>query len=472
MLSFAKFSAFPLAMIILSANACSDRRDKADNQAPIHSAESAAVSASEASQDQAGSNPTDDADASQGSSEQSQVEDTSSAANGNHENAPAFVNVKGRDIVDGSGKKLFLKGINLGNWLVWEGYIMVGDYEYRTHSQILQSLTQAFQSAEKAAQFEYEWRLHYVDEKAIADLKALGFNAVRAPFNYKLFWQNQALSDEGFEFFDNLVTICRKYGLYVLPVMHGAPGYQNPGDHSDNVDSNASHPRDSVRFWDGDNAAIAAKVWQHFASRYKGEPTILGYDLINEPVPQPGREYELLPSLVTLRNAIRSVDTQHLIVAEGNWWGSDLSKLDWTDKTVRSSTGISQPWDNKLVYEIHHYGPLADTVGREALTNRLNIPLILGEFGETDDQNLRDISLWSQKTLAGSFPWTFKKISHDKALWTIPMNDGYRRVTDYIREGGTPPSDAYDVMLKFARENIRNGQPDVTWQQSFYDSVK
>ncbi|WP_202980681.1 cellulase family glycosylhydrolase [Alteromonas sp. RKMC-009] len=383
-----------------------------------------------------------------------------------------FVSTQGNKIVDEQGNELFLSGINLGNWLVWEGYLMMGDFNYRTHTQFFNELAGALGSSDKAAEFEYQWRLNYVDEQAIADLKGLGFNSVRVPFNYNLFWWNNQLRDNGFEYFDRLIEWCRKYDMYVLLDMHGAPGYQNPGDHADNVNSNASQPRDSVTFWDGNNVQIAATIWRHIANRYKDEPVVWGYDLINEPVPQDGREYELLPSFIAMRNAIREVDNNHIIVAEGSWWGSDLSKIDWSNGDTQARTGINYKWDDKLVYQIHHYGPVADTQGRENITNNLNIPLIIGEYGETDNGNLLAITNWAKQNLAGYFPWSFKKMSHDRTLWTIPTNNAYEQVKAYINNGGTPPVHLYDAMIAFAQNNVRNGHASHTWHQDFYDGVK
>lgn len=383
-----------------------------------------------------------------------------------------FVSTNGTKIVDEQGNELFLSGINLGNWLVWEGYLMMGDFNYRTHTQFFNELSGALGSSDRAAEFEYQWRLNYVDEQAIADLKGLGFNSVRVPFNYNLFWWDNQLRDNGFEYFDRVIEWCRKYDMYVLLDMHGAPGYQNPGDHADNVNSNASQPRDSVTFWDGNNVQIAATIWRHIANRYKDEPVVWGYDLINEPVTQDGREYELLPSLITMRNAIREVDNNHIIVAEGSWWGSDLSKIDWSNTETQNRTGVNYQWDNKLVYQIHHYGPVADTMGRENITNNLNIPLIIGEYGETDEANLLAITNWAKQNLAGYFPWSFKKMSHDRTLWTIPTNNDYEQVKAYINNGGTPPTHLYDAMISFAQNNIRNGHSSHVWHQGFYDGVK
>ena len=253
---------------------------------------------------------------------------------------------------------------------------MMGDFKYRTHTQFFNELSNALGGPDKAAEFEYQWRLNYVDEQAISDLKDLGFNSVRLPFNFKLFYSNGQIVNDGFEFFDRVINWCRVYGMYVLLDMHGAPGYQNPGDHCDNVDSNANQPRGTVKFWDGTtNIQLAANIWRHIAAYYKDEPVVWGYDLINEPVPQDGREYELLPSFVTMRNAIREVDNNHIIVAEGSWWGSDLTKIDWLDSTVQSKSGITSKWDDNLVYQIHHYGQVSGTYGREQITNKLNIPL-------------------------------------------------------------------------------------------------
>jgi endoglucanase len=384
---------------------------------------------------------------------------------------PGFVHTDGTNIVDGAGNRLFFKGINLGNWLVWEGYLMMGDFEFRTHSQFFDSLARALGGSQRAADFEYAWRLNYVDDRAISDLKALGFDSVRVPFNHNLFWWDNQLRDNGFEFFDAVIDACRRHGLYVLLDMHGAPGYQNPGDHSDNGNSNSKQPRESVRFWDDGNVEIAARVWRHIAARYKDEPVVWGYDLVNEPVTQHGREYELLPSYVVMRNAIREVDPNHTIVVEGSWWGSDLSKIDWQDGAVQSRTGISSQWDDNLVYQIHHYGPAQETFWRVQVTQRLNVPLIIGEYGESDDANLRAITDWAQANLAGAFPWSFKKMSHDKTLWTIPPNDDYEAVKSFINHGGTPPTHLYEAMLEFARSNVKNGHESLRWHQSFYDAV-
>lgn len=388
-----------------------------------------------------------------------------------------FVHTDGTRIVDKNGNDLYLNGMNLGNWLLWEGYLMMGDFNYRTHTQFLNSLAGALGGMENAREFEHQWRLNYVTEATIAELKGLGFNSVRVPFHYNMFWQNGQLSDHGFQYFDRLIEFCRIHEVYILLDMHAAPGYQNPGDHSDNMNSNASQPRGSVGFWDGNNVAIASQVWRHIANRYKDEPMIWGYDLINEPVTQEGRKYELLPSLIQMRNAIREVDNNHIIVAEGDWWGSDMESINWNNPATRAATGVTAKWDDNLVYQTHHYvfgnaGWIPDLYPRGDLTNSLGIPLILGEYGEDEPHILRTMTDWSINNIAGHFPWSFKKMSHARTLWTIQPNSIYNQVKNYINNGGTPPAGAYQGMINFAQNNIANGSPGLEWHQSFYDAVK
>ena len=387
-----------------------------------------------------------------------------------------FVRAQGNKIVDPNGNEILLKGMNLGNWLLWEGYLMMGDFNYRTHTQFFNSVKDAFGGdLAKAMEFEHQWRLNYVTEYAIGELKGLGFNSVRVPFHFNMFWDwnSNSVSDRGFEYIDRLIDYCRIHGVYILLDMHAAPGYQNPGDHCDNGESNASQPRESVHFWDGNNVNIASQIWRHIANRYKNEPMIWGYDLINEPVPQPGREFELLGSLITMRNAIRQVDNNHVIVAEGSWWGSDMQKLDWMDSETQSKTGINYRWDNNLVYQTHHYSSDVSLLNsRLAICNKLNVPLILGEYGESDNTNLRNMTDWCINNNVGYFPWSFKKMSHDRCMWTIPPNTAYNQLKSYINYGGTPPANIYNNMIAFCNNNIANGAPGLIWHQGFYDAIK
>lgn len=387
-----------------------------------------------------------------------------------------YVHTSGTQILDENGNDIYFSGMNLGNWLLWEGYLMMGDFNYRTHSQFLQSVSEAFgNDMAKAKEFEHQWRLNYLTQQGISDLKSLGYNSVRVPFHYNMFWDGNTVKDDGFQYFDRVIEFCRNEGMYVMLDMHAAPGYQNPGDHSDNVNSMAApnQVRSSVKFWDGNNVEIASEVWRHIANHYKNEPVIWGYDLINEPVLQAGREYELLGSMVTMRNAIREVDNNHIIIAEGNWWGSEMDKLDWTDPLVQAESGITARWDDNMVYQTHHYSTIVSLLDeRLAICNKLDVPMILGEYGESDYNNIGNMTDWCISNNVDYFPWSFKKMSHDKCLWTIHPNEAYNQLKAFINYGTNPPSSLYDDMIAFTQNNISNGSAGLTWHQGFYDATK
>jgi endoglucanase len=386
-----------------------------------------------------------------------------------------FVHTKGTQIVDPNGKPLLLVGPNLGNWLVFEGYMLdVDEPGWSTPSGFRTGIKYALRGDEqRTAQFVRKWRDSYVTAETVREIKQLGFNSVRVPFSHRLFWNGTALTDDGFEYFDRIIQYCRDAGLYVQFDMHTAPGYQNPGHHSDNPNEQV---RASVRFWaDWDNVELAARIWGHIARRYSDEPVIWSWDLINEPVTRNEQEQARLEeSFRVMGAAIRAVDRNHILSIQGDWWGSDFGPLN-------------EKWDEHLVFQMHHYpaqdvkephdthpGGLGDRLRK---ARQVGVPLWLGEFGENTPDVLRDIADWAQRNGVGYAPWSFKRIDTDRALWSIRKTPGYQAVIDYIKSGtypqpppGTPPANAFEELMKFA-ELVRNGSPNVRLVPAFVDAV-
>jgi endoglucanase len=130
--------------------------------------------------------------------------------------------------------------------------------------------------------------------------------------------------------------------------------------------------------------------WKQVAERYKAEPAIAGYDLVNEPiVPASIDQWQDLAS--SLVREIRSVDANHLIVVErlngvkGKWdtYGG-LNFLSFSD------TGI--------VHTFHYYSPIEFTHQHTSWTG-------LGEGGPYPDPNVLQVpSDITWKTTTGSDP--------------------------------------------------------------------
>lgn len=88
-----------------------------------------------------------------------------------------FIRVEGQRLVDGRGQAFDIKGINLGNWLVPEGYM----FKF-THARApgeIASVIETLIGAEDASRFWSEFRNSYITEHDIRFIKAAGFNTVR-----------------------------------------------------------------------------------------------------------------------------------------------------------------------------------------------------------------------------------------------------------------------------------------------------
>ncbi len=147
--------------------------------------------------------------------------------------------------------------------------------------------------------------------------------------------------EEGFQLLDNLVDWCSKHNVYVIIDMHGAPGGQTGA----NIDDS---PNDQPElFTDKKNQDRLVDLWVKIASRYKDEPAVAGYDLLNEPLPQrtgAAAKYkdQLEPLYKRITAAIREVDKRHMITLEGCDWANDWSVF-------------STPFDDNLFYQFHYY---------------------------------------------------------------------------------------------------------------------
>ncbi len=149
-----------------------------------------------------------------------------------------------------------------------------------------------------------------------------GFDFVRLPMCY-LHW---TVNDDPFRIdeaalarVDRAVELGRQYGLHVSLNFHRAPGYS--------VNPERQEPFD---LWK-DAAALDAFClhWRTFAQRYRGIPSSeLSFDLVNEP-PAPTTEgmtrLDHARVARTTVEAIRMVDPERLIIADGLSWGNDPS---------------------------------------------------------------------------------------------------------------------------------------------------
>lgn len=320
------------------------------------------------------------------------------------ESAPtSFVRVCGSKLIEPNGDTLFIKGTNLGNWLNPEGYMFLFG---RTNS--VGMIDEAFRQMvgpETTDAFWREWRQVYITEDDIRFIAETGANTIRLPFHYKVFTTDPYLGARGEAVaqVDSCVAWCKRHGLYLILDMHDAPG----GQTGDNIDDSYGYP---WLFTDEEAQSEFIAIWQKIATRYKDEPTILGYELMNEPIAHYfADDLEMLnarmePLCKRTVAAIREVDTEHIILLGGVQWNGTFHGVfhDWT-------------YDDKLMWTCHRYGHSPDDDGiRNFIEWRdsTNLPMYMGETGHQPNEWIRAECETLQRNDIGYTFWPYKKMGN------------------------------------------------------------
>jgi len=217
-----------------------------------------------------------------------------------------LLRVRGAEIVDSKGRPVLLRGVSFGND-VWTNVRLP--------------------------------RKHH-DETDYGRVAAMGMNAVRFYMNYRTFEADAAPGkylDDGWQWLDDNIAWAKRHGVYLILNMHVPPGgFQSLGA--------------GKALWDRpemQDRLIA--LWTAIARHCKGEPTIAGYDLLNEPVVTraPSQWRDLAGRIAA---AIRTVDDGHMLFVER------LNSVagDWSEDGDRGFFRIPDP---NTVYEFHFYKP-------------------------------------------------------------------------------------------------------------------
>jgi hypothetical protein len=344
-----------------------------------------------------------------------------------------FLHTSGQDIVNESGKKIFLKGVGLGNWMLPEGYMWkfgaLGDRPRK-----IERLVTDLIGPEAASRFWLSFRQHYITEADIKRIAELGFNSVRPALNSRLFLtegENPVYVQEGFQLLDSLISWCRKYRLYVIIDMHGAPGGQTGA----NIDDS---PRDLPElFIEKKYQDQLVDLWVKIATAYKNEPVVAAYDLLNEPLPVgtgAAAKYKhlLVPLYKRITEAIRKVDTRHMITLEGFDWSNDWSLFD-------------KPFDQNVFYQFHYYcWARPDLLGgiEKFLDKRatLNTPIWVGETGEKGNAIYWATTQLFEKHNIGFSFWPWKKMDTENTPYSVKKPENWDLIAEYSKGGPKPDS--------------------------------
>jgi endoglucanase len=326
-----------------------------------------------------------------------------------------FAHTKGEEVIGRDGQPLHIRGTNLGNWMVPEGYFWRFDGAVQSPQEIDHFFIKLLGPTQAAA-FWQKWRDTWITQADLHFLHQAGFNTLRVPLNAGLFRSNDS---DGFRLLDRLVTWARAEDLYLILDMHAAPG----GGTGSNIDDSDGYP---WVYEDSDSRTAYLDLWQRIAHRYRKEPTVLGYDLLNEPLPHYPVLAHLQPMLEPLYKQaaarIRQEDKNHILILEGSQWDTDY-------------TVFGAPFDSNTVYEIHHYGSADTSFAAPYLAFRAkyHVPLYLGEAGENNDAWMATMRSFADEHNIGWTFWPYKKLHGSSALVTAQLPPEWNAIVAYSK---------------------------------------
>ena len=255
------------------------------------------------------------------------------------------LSVRADKLVDSAGTDVRLRGPCIGGWMNMEDFIT--GHPGAEHA--LRATLAEVLGASRASFFFERLLEYFFAEADVAFLKSIGASVVRIALNYRQFESDAApleYIEAGFERLDQAVQWCTSHGVYVILDLHAVQGWQNSDWHSDNSN------RVSL-FWEHRHFQDRfVGLWAELARRYVGNPTIAGYNVMNEPASNSprGRFSERHRPRWDVVNAvyrrvveeIRKIDPDHVIFLEGDYYSRLFSALD-------------APFAANLVYSSHNY---------------------------------------------------------------------------------------------------------------------
>ena len=352
-----------------------------------------------------------------------------------------------KDIVDENNNEIILRSAGLGGWMLQEPYMFNYSSGANTQHEFKAKLNNLVGN-ENTELFFQSWLDNFVTEQDIDSIASWGFNSIRLPMHYDLFTlsiQDEPVEgentwlDRGFEIVDQLLDWCEQNELYLILDLHAAPGGQ--GYDAAISDYNSDFPS----LWESvENQNKTIALWEQLAIRYKDEPWIGGYDLLNE-TNWDLANFELRSFYVQVTNAIREHDSNHIIFIEGNWFANDF-------------TGLIPPWDDNMVYSFHKYWSYNNTESIQwvlDIRNQYNTPLWMGESGENSNLWFTDaIRLFEDNEIGWAW-WPWKKIESINSTLSISSNSDFQSIINYFTDGQNQPSieNAMQGLIQFSTDS-------------------
>ena len=172
---------------------------------------------------------------------------------------------------------MFIKGVNLGNWLVLEKWMSPALFD-GTDAEDEYYLPRRLSPEVYEARIR-QHRSEYISERDFATIRRIGLNTVRIPVPYFIFGDREPFIG-CIEELDKAFSWAEKYGLKILIDLHTAPMSQNGFDNGGIC---------GVCKWSQtpEEVDFVLDVLEKLAKRYGQREGLWGITPINEPVTDP-----------------------------------------------------------------------------------------------------------------------------------------------------------------------------------------
>jgi len=323
-----------------------------------------------------------------------------------------FLKARGNELRDAKDRVVHLRGVNVGGWLLIEPWMCPMDRSGLKDEFSARDLLEQRFGARGAAELLETYREHWFTAADLDRIAGLGMNLIRVPFSYRnLQSEDGKWLPGGFDRLDWVVAEAAKRGIYTILDLHGAPGGQTKGESTGRV-------RKRAELWhDEAHLERSVAIWRAVAARYRGNPAVAAYDLLNEPSDAPSLG-ALWSAYDLLYRKIREVDPDHVITVEGciNTRVGERS-IHWGWEALPHPDHYG--WRNVL-YQMHHYewdwnhlekqNRGTDFQVAEWRKHRsFGVPGLIGEFNPMAREEAWDHALraYGEAGLHWAF-WTFK----------------------------------------------------------------
>lgn len=356
-----------------------------------------------------------------------------------------YLHTNGTKIVDYNDKPIILKGFNLGAWLSrsysMSAFAPLANSEEEFNSlnlscinnesfyQLLKRNPNKF-SNEQIQNLSNKLYDSFITDKDFDIIAQTGANVIRLPIESSYFSLLDGDMKKDFERIDKIIDLAKNRGIYVILDLHLVEGRQNSGGWCDGFSffKNETYMNNAI------------ELLGHFAYRYKDEPAVAGYDILNEPESS-------IDNLVNFYDKaykkIRAFDKNHIIFMEESCVVCGHAGVNNSNSIGELPNPKLKGWQN-VVYSVHDYPNIDSNKNNDdysTLPNVLisrfdsrfalikkkmieyNIPYYVGEFsylGKTTDRS-NNVNLYKQylnvwnyamKNYTDNYisytPWTYK----------------------------------------------------------------